>query len=203
MAPLRALLTPTPNFKLGKNLSRAPHSPAQPSPARRGDDEGIVSCRGVAPPSCNMEQEKQQLTPYSCLCLLSRCGEEIGATLCHSVPGRTLHSFSSSWCPLASLGLGLLHLEQTVAHHTDTGLGIIIEILPRLYPGRVSELRVYPTTPSQPISISTSSRRSSSILAATGELIKNRNSWMNRIHETNKIRKDDHILDDGLVIFFQ
>ena len=59
-----------------------------------------------------------------------------------------------------------------------------------------------PTPPPQPISISTSSRRSSSILAATGELIKNRNSWMNRIHETNKIRKDGHILDDGLVIFF-
>ena len=34
-----------------------------------------------------------------------------------------------------------------------------------------------------------------SILAATGELIKNRNSWMNRIHETNKIRKDGRILD--------
>ena len=35
-APVRALLTPTPNFKLGKNLSRAPHSPAQPSPAQHG-----------------------------------------------------------------------------------------------------------------------------------------------------------------------
>ena len=148
-----------------------------------------------------MEQEEQQLTPHSCLCLLSWCGEEIGATLCHSVPGRTLHSFI--WVPTGQPGPGPAAPRAGSSSPHRQGHRFRYSVLLLRYCPCACILGAcpscVPTPPPQPISISTSSRRSSSILAATGELIKNRNSWMNRIHETNKIRKDDHILDDGLV----